>query len=218
MIRNAFAAALVSAALFLCISCSGGSTPAEKKSRLGPAGPDLGHLHQPALDAARSRASLRCACFFTNDVIPEAKVNGDASANIRITPAVKAKATFAQPPRNRAAAGNGVRAGHGIQDRSARNGPHGRAGGHEAFEFLVTTLGINFDVHTHGLDVEYDRNELMTLSGHVQTADTESREKVEKIVSATLNGKPVPVTWTPGERYFGFAIADIVSGPRTSRS
>ena len=49
----------------------------------------------------------------------------------------------------------------------------------------------------------------MTLRGAVLTADTENRERVEKIVTATLDGKPVPITWAAGERSHGFAIRDI---------
>ena len=77
-------------------------------------------------------------------------------------------------------------------------GLSGVAAAAKPFEFVVTTLGVNFDVRIHGLDVEYERNELMTLRGGVMTADTEKREQVEKIVKATLDGKPVAVTWEAG--------------------
>ncbi|HEY6125573.1 MAG TPA: MG2 domain-containing protein, partial [Steroidobacteraceae bacterium] len=78
------------------------------------------------------------------------------------------------------------------------------------FEFKVKTLGVNFDVRTYGLDVQDNRNELMTLRGAVLTADTEDRERIEKIVTATLDGKPLPIVWTAGENQYGFTISDIV--------
>ncbi len=70
----------------------------------------------------------------------------------------------------------------------------------------------------YGLDVEHDRNELMMLRGAVLTADTENRERIEKIVTATLDGKPLPITWTAGEHQHGFTISDIVRKTRRAGS
>jgi hypothetical protein len=78
------------------------------------------------------------------------------------------------------------------------------------FEFMVKTLDVNFDVRPHGLEVEQDRNELMVLRGSIFTADDEDRERVEKVITATLDGKPLPIVWTAGERQHGFTINGIV--------
>ena len=74
----------------------------------------------------------------------------------------------------------------------------------------MKTLDVNFDVHPYGLDVEQDRNELMVLRGAVLTADDEDRERIEKIVTVTLGGKPLPIVWTAGERQHVFTVANIV--------
>jgi alpha-2-macroglobulin len=209
MIRKALAAALVTAVFATLNACSGGSTPPETKSRIAPPDPTWVTTISQHSSGAISRFSP-VRVFFTNDVIPDSKINGDASANIRITPAVKTKATFASRREIVLRPETEFAPGQDYKIEVLATGLTGVPADTKPFEFLVTTIGVNFDVRTDGLNVEYDRNELMTLSGHVQTADSENREKVEKIVSATLNGKPVQVVWTSNDRYFGFAVPNIL--------
>ena len=209
MTRNLFTAALVSAVLFLCISCSGGSTSAEQKPRIGAPDPTWVTSISLHSNGAISRFSP-VRVLFTNDVIPESRVGSDAAGNIAISPAVKVKATFTSRreitlrPETEFAPGTAYKVQVFAKDLS------GLPTDTKPFEFMVSTLGVAFDVQVHGLDVEWDRNELMALTGTVATADTESRERVEKIVKATLDGKAVAVTWSPGDRSHSFAVRDIV--------
>ena len=76
MIRNAFSAALLATGVFLCISCSGGSSPAEQKSRVAPPDPSWVTTISQHSSGAISRFSP-VRVFFTQDVIPEAKVGQD---------------------------------------------------------------------------------------------------------------------------------------------
>jgi uncharacterized protein YfaS (alpha-2-macroglobulin family) len=208
MTRNLFTAVLAATAASMCLSCSDGSTPAEKKPRLAAPDPTwVTSISEHSTGAISRYSPVRV--FFTNDVIPEARVGSDASANITITPAVSLKATFGSRreivlrPQTEFAAGTQYKVqvlATGLSGLPAQTKP---------FEFLVSTLGVNFDVQVHGLDVEWDRNELMELAGTVLTADTESRERIEKIVTAKLDGKPMNVTWEPGDRSHGFAVRDI---------
>src|SRR5688572_7754827 len=209
MIRKALTAALVTAVFATLNACSGGSTPAETKSRIAPPDPTwVSSISQHSSGAISRFSPIRV--FFTNDVIPDAKVNGDASANIRITPAVKTKAIFASKREIVLRPETEFEPGQQYKIEVLATGLAGLPADTKPFEFLVSTLDINFDVRTSGLNVEYNRNELMSLSGRVQTADTENREKVEKIVTATLNGKPAKVTWTSGDRHYAFVVADIL--------
>ena len=74
----------------------------------------------------------------------------------------------------------------------------------------MKTFEVNFAVTTGALNVEYDKNELMSLNGSINTADTEPRAKLEQIVSATLDGKPIAITWIGGDRSYGFTIPNIL--------
>jgi hypothetical protein len=209
MIRNLFTAVLAAAVVFLCLSCSRGSTPAEKKPRIGAPDPTwVTSISQHSTGAISRHSPVRV--LFTNDVIPEANVGSDASANIAITPAVKLKATFGSRREIVLRPESEFAPGTQYKVQVLAKGLTGVPADTKPFEFLVSTLGINFDVQIHGLDVEWDRNELMTLTGTVMTADTENRERIEKIITATLGGRPVAVTWAPSERNHGFAVRDIV--------
>jgi uncharacterized protein YfaS (alpha-2-macroglobulin family) len=208
MIRNALTAAVVSAVIFLC-ACSGGSTPPATKSRLAPPDPTwVTSISQHSSGAISRFSPVRV--FFTNDVIPEAQVGKDASANIAITPAVKTKASFASRREIVLRPETQFAPGTNYKIEVLAQGLTGVPAGTKPFEFIVNTLGVAFGVHVSGLDVEFNRNELMTLGGEVETADNESREQIEKIITATLDGKPMPITWSPSERHFGFAVPNIV--------
>ena len=204
MSRNPLAALLVMAVAFLCVNCTGNS-PADKT---GPNNPTwVGSIGQHSSGAISRHSPVRV--LFINDVIPESRVGTDASANISIRPVVKAHAVFAsrreivlRPDAEFAPATD-------YHVSVLAKGLAGVPADTQPFEFDLTTLGVNFSAQVEGLDVESGRNELMNLRGYVLTADAENRERVEKIVSATLNGKPVPITWTAGEHEHHFTIANI---------
>src|SRR5688572_13850869 len=185
MIRILFTAVLA-AVVSLCLSCSSGNTPAEKKARVGATDPTwITSISQHSTGAISRHSPIRV--FFTNDVVPETSVGSDASANIAIAPAVKVKATFGSRREIVLRPETEFAAGTQYKVQVLAKGLSGMPADTKPFEFLVSTLGVNFDVQVHGLDVEWERNELMTLTGTVLTADTENRELVEKVVTATLD-------------------------------
>src|SRR5688572_4264841 len=204
-----FLAAAVTAAALVVAACSG-SQSVDKASRVAPPDPTwVTSISQHSSGAISRHSPVRV--YFTTDVVPEALVGKDAAANITISPAVKTKATFAsrreivlRPETQFAPATN-------YKVSVAAKGLIGVPPGTKPFEFVITTLGVNFDVRMHGLDVAHDRNELMTLRGSVQTADREDRELVEKIVTATLDGEPVKLVWeTGGDTQYSFAVREIL--------
>lgn len=207
MIRNFLSAMLVTAAAFLCVSCSG-STVASKQRTAPPDPQWVTSISQHSNGAISRHSPVRV--LFTNDVVPQERVGSDASANISITPAVKMRATFASRREIVLRAEPEFAPGTEYHISVRAKGLTGVPEETKPFEFLVKTLGVNFDVKTYGLDVEDDRNELMVLRGAVLTADTENRERIEKIVTATLDGKPVPIKWTASDHEHAFAIHDIV--------
>jgi len=208
MFRNLVAAFTAAVALFLCVNCGGGAPPTSKP-KLGAPDPQWVTAISLHSNGAISRHSP-VRVLFTADIIPTARVGGDASANISITPAVKTRAIFASRreillrPETEFAPGTDYRVS--VSAKGLESVPQNT----KPFEFAVQTLGVNFDVKTWGLGVEPDRNELMVLSGAILTADTENRERIEKILSATLNGKPVSINWTAGDKQYPFAINNIM--------
>ena len=209
MIRNFLSALLLAAVVSVCISCSGGSTPPEQKPRIGA--PDANwvtSISQHSKGAISRHSPVRV--YFTNDVIPEARVGSDAARNISITPAAKVKATFASRREIVLRPETELAPGTSYKIAVLAEGLEGLPAGIKPFEFMVSTLGVNFDVQVHGLEVDYAHSELMTLSGSVRTADTEKSEKVEQLVTATIDGKPAKVTWQPGDTHRAFNVTDIL--------
>lgn len=206
MIRR-FATACVTALALLFIACSGsnkGPPPAK------PGAPDpswVSAIGMHSSGAISRHAPLRV--MFTQDVVPEARVGGDAAANVVITPAARVRASFASRreivirPEPEFAADTEYRV------QVLAKGLEGVPPDTRPFEFAVHTFEVNFSVRNRGLEVEYEHPELMNLRGSIDTADRESRDKLEKLLTAELDGRPVKIVWTGGDREYGFTVPDI---------
>jgi uncharacterized protein YfaS (alpha-2-macroglobulin family) len=206
MIRKLLTALSVSA-VFLIASCTDGTLKtASRASRPDPSW--VTAISQHSNGAISRHSPIRVV--FTSDVIGAERVGADASGNIRIQPQVKARAVFASRREIVLRPDSTFAPGTAYRIQVLARGLTGLSADAKPFEFEVTTLDVNFDVRTFGLDVEHERNELMTLRGSVMTADSEKRELVEKVVKATLDGKPVAVTWDAGDRQYNFSFHDIV--------
>jgi uncharacterized protein YfaS (alpha-2-macroglobulin family) len=208
MIRIRVPALALTAAAFLFASCSGSSSVPTKSAVTAPDPQWVTSISQHSNGAISRHSPVRV--LFTNDVVPQERVGSDASANIGITPAVKVRATFASRREIVLRADPEFAPGTDYRVSVRANGLTGVAPDTKPFEFKVKTLDVNFDVRAYGLDVEHERNELMVLRGAVLTADTENRERIEKIVTATLDDQPLPIAWTAGEHEHGFTISGIV--------
>ncbi len=207
MIRRLFAACVSTAVVLFLAGCSGASkdAPTSKPGAPDPSWVSAINLHSNGAISRHSPVRV----MFTKDVIPESRVGGDASANIVLKPAAKVRITFSSRreivirPESELAPNTEYRVqvlAKGLEGMPAETKP---------FEFAVKTFEVNFDVKNYGLDVEYEHEEVMTLRGSINTADSENREKLEKILIAELDGKPVPIQWTGGERQYGFTIPNI---------
>jgi uncharacterized protein YfaS (alpha-2-macroglobulin family) len=207
MNRNPWSALLVTAAAFLCFSCTG-SSPVTDKTGAAQDPTWVTSIGQHSSGAISRHSTVRV--LFINDVVPEARVGTDATANISITPAVKAHAIFVSRREIVLRPDTEFAPATAYRVNVLAKGLAGVPANIQPFEFSLTTLDVNFSVQTSGLSVESGRNELMNFSGWILTADTERRERVEKILIATLNGKPVPITWTAAEQQHYFVIGNIV--------
>ena len=212
MIRKLACAALA-AALFLTASCTKTTdTLVAEKPTVAQADPLWSQLISAHSAGAISRRSpLRIA--FANDVVSADKVGSDASAHVVIEPAFKGDITFASTREIVAAPASGELApGTTYKVRINGVGLSGIDAKLKPYEFLVETLTPNFDVTTHGLDVDPSHEDRMILRGTVTTADVEDAAKVEKLVRADLAGALLPITWThdAANQKHEFAIGAIV--------
>lgn len=214
MIRRLVTACATAVVLFI-VACSGSNKDAAKTR---PGAPDPSwvsaiNLHSNGAISRHSPVRV----MFTQDVVPESKVSSDASANISLEPAARARITWSSRreivirPETEFAPNTEYRV------KVLAKGLEGMPADTKPFEFVVKTFEVNFDVQNLGLDVEYEHEELMTLRGSINTADTENREKLEKILTAELDGKPMPIQWTGGERQYGFTIPNILRKKQEQR-
>jgi uncharacterized protein YfaS (alpha-2-macroglobulin family) len=208
MIRRLVAACVVTAAVLFFASCSGNKqdAPATKPGAPDPSWVSAISLHSNGAISRHSPVRV----LFTGDVVPESRVGSDAAANVVIKPAAKVRVSFASRreilirPETELAPNTEYRV------QVLAKGLEGMPSDTRPFEFAVKTLEVNFDVKNHGLDVDYEHEEVMMLRGSIDTADTEKREKLEKILTAELDGRSVPIVWTGGERQYGFNVPGIV--------
>ena len=208
MIRIRVPALAVMAAAFLLASCSGSNSVATRAGRRRTRSA-MGDLDQPAqqwrhlapLAGARAVHQRRGA----------AGARGHRRVGQHHHHAGREGARHVrQPPRNRAARRHRIRAGHGLPDQRARPGTHGRPRRHQALR-----------VHGEDAGREFRCPDLRTRRrAGSQRVDGASRRRshrgyrgaarsIEKIVTATLDGKPLAIVWTAGEHEHGFTINDI---------
>jgi len=207
MIRALLTALVASAVLCMSASCSSDSGHVDKP-RTASADPSWVSTISMHSNGAMSRhAPIRV--LFINDVVTAERVGTDATAHVTIKPAVKARATFASQREIVLRPETEFAPDTEYQIAVKGEGLAGVPKGTKPFEFTVKTLEVNFAVHAGALNVEYEKDELMNLSGSIATSDTEPREKLEKILTATLDDQPIAINWSGGDRSYGFTIRDI---------
>ena len=203
MFRKVIAAAFASAAVLVCTELQQRFGSRRKDRRNAPPDPSwVGAISMHSNGAMSRHAPIRV--LFMNDVIPAERVGTDASANVTISPAVKAQRHLRDAARNhRCGRRRQLRAGHGIPGLD-QGGWAGRAcpRGPSRSSSRSGLSRSNFEINAGALNVIHDKNELMILSGAIGTSDTEPREKLEKILTATLDGKPIAITWIGGDRNY----------------
>ncbi len=188
--------------------CSSDSGITEKPRLVQPDATWVSRINLHSNGAISRHAPIRV--LFIEDIIPAERVGADAAANVSISPAVKVRATFANRreiiirPETQFAPNTEYRV------QVLAKGLTGVAPDTKPFEFDVKTFEVNFAVNQGGLSIVDDHNELMSLSGSIDTADTERGELLEKTLTATLDGKPVAIQWLGGDRHYAFHIPDIL--------
>ena len=153
--------------------------------------------------------------LFMKDVVSAERVGTNAAANVTISPAVKAQALFATRREIILRPETSFAPNTEYQISIKADGLDGVPKGTKPFEFTVRTYEVNFEINVGALNVVHDKHELMSLSGSIGTSDTEPREKLEKILTATLDDKPIAISWIGGDR--NYRLRDPRHPPRERR-
>ncbi len=81
----------------------------------------------------------------------------------------------------------------------------------EKFTFRLETIKPAFTMKENGLRSLNGSNDLMELTGVIETSDIENGQQVEKIITASLDAKPLKISWNHREadRMHEFTISPI---------
>jgi uncharacterized protein YfaS (alpha-2-macroglobulin family) len=84
----------------------------------------------------------------------------------------------------------------------------------KTFTFNAQVVKPSFAVEEYGLKAMNNSKDLMTLSGEINTADVEESAKIEKVLTATINGTPQKLKWQHNEvnKVYAFTIDNIKRG------
>ncbi len=81
------------------------------------------------------------------------------------------------------------------------------------FRFSMQTVKPSFKVTSNGLRSSGNKTS-MSLGGEIETADLERKAGIEKVLTATQNGKPLTIKWQHSDtaKVHGFTIDNITRG------
>jgi hypothetical protein len=139
--------------------------------------------------------TARVRILFATDVVDEARVGEDASASLRIEPSVAGAAEFVSTRELVFTPDRDLTPGavHRVALQSA--GLRGVPAKLAPFTFVVDVKRPEFEVSIGGLTADAGEDRSLTLSGAIATADAESADKIEKLLSANYAGRPMAITW-----------------------
>ncbi len=88
---------------------------------------------------------------------------------------------------------------------------------YDNFKFSMQTVKPSFKISDNGLRSSGVKNK-MSFSGDIETADVEKSTDVEKLLTATQNGKALKINWQANEatKTYGFIIDNIDRGKNVS--
>jgi alpha-2-macroglobulin len=88
---------------------------------------------------------------------------------------------------------------------------------YDNFKFSMQTVKPSFKISENGLRSSGVKNK-MSFSGQIETADVEKGTEIEKLLTATQNGKAVKINWQANEatKTYGFVLDNIERGKNVS--
>ena len=163
--------------------------------------------HTAGAVSRHARITLR----FSHDVTTAAQLNQSAAAVLAIDPAPTGNAIFAGPREIVWQPVEPLKAGQEYRATLKAEGLAGVPADLTPYVFVFRALLPDFELREASLDGEPQHPEQLTLSGRLETADGEEAPRVEKLLVAELDGKPVALSWThvENDRMHHFSAAGI---------
>lgn len=149
---------------------------------------------------------------FVNDVVEQDKLGQSAAEVFLVEPAIKGKLVFANPREIILSPEQALTPGQLYSVKLKTSGLKGFPSHLAEYAFKVQVLQQSFEVKIEGLQAEPGDSRQRVLEGRLLTADTESPERIEQVLSAHYQGKPMTIRWRHGAegRHHSFSIEGIV--------
>ncbi len=149
---------------------------------------------------------------FNRDVVEEALVGKDASKIMHISPAIKGKPLFASKssivwkPLEQLKPNTTYKVSikpDGLKDVPAKASP---------FQYTFQVIPLDYEIKTIGLITDVAVSNGMMLEGQLLVSDSVPAALVEKVLSATFQGKSLPIEWIHNSngKSHKFVIREII--------
>jgi len=177
--------------LLALAACGGTATERSAASRPDPMWGQFLESHTTGLVSRRSTIRV----IFTTDVASPERVGKDAGAVFAIEPSAAGQVTFVSPRELVFTPRGELKPGTTYRVAIKPNGLLGVPATLRPFEFAVDVKRPEFDVALGGLTNDPEQERAMRVTGVVTTADIESQEKVEQLITAEYRGRSMPIEW-----------------------
>ncbi len=132
---------------------------------------------------------------FRQPVIEISQIGKTASGILQIQPAVKGTAIFENTQQITLVPDTPLQASQRYTVTLQPNGLQGMTPTDAPYTFSFSTIPLEYELQTDALQVDPNNASLMRLSGSVLFSDRVEMDAVSKLLTATLQDKPLPVRW-----------------------
>lgn len=167
-----------------------GIEPREKKT-VDPIWSEYVSAHSSGTVSKGQKIHIR----FVNDIIHNDRIGKSAAALIKIVPSINASIRFANPREIIIKPSSWLESDTRYTISVRTSDFIGFPDNLDLYTFEVSTQPQNFEIRTDGLRAVPEDSEQMVLSGSLTTADIAYAADVEKVLSASYDGKDVGIHW-----------------------
>lgn len=132
---------------------------------------------------------------FVNDIISNDKIGEDASASLKIEPAIEGKIIFENKREIVLTPSNPLTAATDYKVTLLTNNLAGIPEKLDDFKFSFQVIKQEFEIMIGGLTTNPDDDTELSLTGSINTADKEDNNKIEQVLSAEYLGQSVAINW-----------------------
>ncbi len=173
-------------------ACGGTKTERTEIARPDPLWGEFLESHTTGVISRRSNVRV----LFATDVASAERIGREAREALTIEPSVEGSVSFASArelvftPRRELAPGTTYR----VSVKPA--GLIGVPATLRPFEFSFDVKRPELEVSLGGLTIDAQQERAMAVAGVVMTSDSEAADKVEQLLTATYQGRSLPIAWT----------------------